>query len=193
MTRFRRLGLTVLVGVLVTLPTAGSALAQLPTTNDPRVGLSPGFDNPSVSAAVFDGVNIDKPGRPSIGLGNQGGGMDDVAGFDAILPFIEQDTFYRANGVADASWGADFDEGDGEDFLDEDQARRAGPRAYTATVGTDSRTRDFVDNLDIYLLSLSVSGSTGSSHREAMQILKDPTSDYAAAYYEPGSVSPFVQ
>jgi hypothetical protein len=30
--------------------------------------------------AVFDGINIDKPGRPNIGLGNQGGGKDDVAG-----------------------------------------------------------------------------------------------------------------
>ena len=28
--------------------------------------------------AVFDGINIDKPGRPAIGLGNQGGGKDDV-------------------------------------------------------------------------------------------------------------------
>ena len=32
--------------------------------------------------AVFDGINIDKPGRPSIGLGNQGGGKDDVAGYN---------------------------------------------------------------------------------------------------------------
>jgi hypothetical protein len=32
--------------------------------------------------AVFDGINIDKPGRPNIGLGNQGGGKDDVAGFN---------------------------------------------------------------------------------------------------------------
>jgi hypothetical protein len=33
-------------------------------------------------AAVFDGINIDKPGRPNIGLGNQGGGTDDVAGYN---------------------------------------------------------------------------------------------------------------
>ena len=33
-------------------------------------------------AAVFDGINIDKPGRPAIGLGNQGGGKDDVAGYN---------------------------------------------------------------------------------------------------------------
>ncbi len=32
-------------------------------------------------ATVFDGINIDKPGRPAIGLGNQGGGKDDVSGF----------------------------------------------------------------------------------------------------------------
>ena len=32
--------------------------------------------------AIFDGVNIDKPGRPNIGLGNQGGGKDDVAGYN---------------------------------------------------------------------------------------------------------------
>ena len=29
--------------------------------------------------SVFDGINIDKPGRPAIGLGNQGGGKDDVS------------------------------------------------------------------------------------------------------------------
>jgi hypothetical protein len=33
-------------------------------------------------AAAFDGINIDKPGRPGIGLGNQGGGKDDVAGYN---------------------------------------------------------------------------------------------------------------
>jgi Domain of unknown function (DUF4331) len=33
-------------------------------------------------ATVFDGINIDKPGRPAIGLGNQGGGKDDVAGYN---------------------------------------------------------------------------------------------------------------
>jgi hypothetical protein len=32
--------------------------------------------------AIFDGINIDKPGRPMIGLGNQGGGKDDVAGYN---------------------------------------------------------------------------------------------------------------
>src|SRR3954464_3085073 len=33
-------------------------------------------------SAVFDGINIDKPGRPNIGVGNQGGGKDDVAGYN---------------------------------------------------------------------------------------------------------------
>jgi hypothetical protein len=32
--------------------------------------------------AVFDGINIDSPGRPGIGLGNQGGGRDDVSGYN---------------------------------------------------------------------------------------------------------------
>jgi Domain of unknown function (DUF4331) len=32
--------------------------------------------------AIFDGIDIDKPGRPNIGLGNQGGGKDDVAGYN---------------------------------------------------------------------------------------------------------------
>ena len=31
---------------------------------------------------VFDGLNLDKPGRPNIGLGNQGGGKDDVSGYN---------------------------------------------------------------------------------------------------------------
>jgi hypothetical protein len=31
---------------------------------------------------IFDGINIDKPGRPNIGLGNQGGGHDDVSGYN---------------------------------------------------------------------------------------------------------------
>jgi len=32
--------------------------------------------------AIFDGINIDKPGRPAIGLGNQGGGKDDVSSYN---------------------------------------------------------------------------------------------------------------
>jgi hypothetical protein len=33
-------------------------------------------------ATIFDGINIDAPGRPAIGFGNQGGGKDDVAGYN---------------------------------------------------------------------------------------------------------------
>jgi hypothetical protein len=32
--------------------------------------------------AIFDGINIDQPGRPNIGLGNQGGGKDDVSSYN---------------------------------------------------------------------------------------------------------------
>jgi hypothetical protein len=31
---------------------------------------------------VFDAVNLDKPGRPGVGFGNQGGGKDDVSGYN---------------------------------------------------------------------------------------------------------------
>ena len=34
-----------------------------------------------ISGAIFDAINIDKPGRPGIGFGNQGGGKDDLAGY----------------------------------------------------------------------------------------------------------------
>src|SRR4051794_1423347 len=42
--------------------------------------------------SVFDGINIDKPGRPAIGLGNQGGGHDDLAGYnvDAFVLQVPQ-------------------------------------------------------------------------------------------------------
>ena len=39
--------------------------------------------------AIFDGINIDKPGRPNIGLGNQGGGKDDVSGYN-VHSFVLQ-------------------------------------------------------------------------------------------------------
>jgi Domain of unknown function (DUF4331) len=39
--------------------------------------------------AVFDGINIDAPGRPAIGLGNQGGGKDDVSGYN-VHSFVLQ-------------------------------------------------------------------------------------------------------
>ena len=34
--------------------------------------------------AIFDSINGDKPGRPNIGLGNQGGGKDDLAGYNTF-------------------------------------------------------------------------------------------------------------
>jgi hypothetical protein len=39
--------------------------------------------------SIFDGINIDKPGRPAIGLGNQGGGKDALAGYD-VHSFVLQ-------------------------------------------------------------------------------------------------------
>jgi hypothetical protein len=42
---------------------------------------SPDTSSTSQPQTLFDGINIDKPGRPTIGLGSQGGGRDDVAGF----------------------------------------------------------------------------------------------------------------
>jgi hypothetical protein len=44
--------------------------------------------------AIFDGINIDKPGRPNIGLGNQGGGKDDVSSYNThgfVLQVPESD------------------------------------------------------------------------------------------------------
>jgi hypothetical protein len=46
---------------------------------------------------LFDGINIDKPGSPTIGLGNQGGGQDDVSGFSAsslvgVEPDVDADS-----------------------------------------------------------------------------------------------------
>ncbi len=38
---------------------------------------------------IFDGINIDHPGRPAIGLGNQGGGHDDLAGYN-VHAFVLQ-------------------------------------------------------------------------------------------------------
>ncbi len=58
--------------------------------------------------AVFDGVNIDKPGRPNIGLGNQGGGKDDVAGYNThsfVLQVPESQVTRDGKGVSDAKAG----------------------------------------------------------------------------------------
>lgn len=57
-------------------------------------------------ATVFDGINIDKPGRPGIGLGNQGGGKDDVAGYNThsfALQIPESEVTKDGRGVSGAS------------------------------------------------------------------------------------------
>lgn len=54
---------------------------------------------------VFDGLNIDKPGRPNIGLGNQGGGKDDVSGYNThgfVLQVPESEVTADGKSVADA-------------------------------------------------------------------------------------------
>ena len=58
--------------------------------------------------AVFDGINIDKPGRPNIGLGNQGGGKDDVAGYNThsfVLQVPESEVTRDGKSVSDAKAG----------------------------------------------------------------------------------------
>jgi hypothetical protein len=55
--------------------------------------------------AVFDGINIDKPGRPNIGLGNQGGGKDDVSSYNThgfVLQVPEDEVTADGRSVADA-------------------------------------------------------------------------------------------
>jgi Domain of unknown function (DUF4331) len=57
---------------------------------------------------IFDGVNIDKPGRPMIGLGNQGGGKDDVAGYNTksfVLQVPESEVTRDGKQVADMKSG----------------------------------------------------------------------------------------
>jgi hypothetical protein len=54
---------------------------------------------------VFDGLNIDKPGRPNIGLGNQGGGKDDVSGYNThgfVLQVPESEVTVNGKSVTDA-------------------------------------------------------------------------------------------
>jgi Domain of unknown function (DUF4331) len=56
--------------------------------------------------AVFDGINIDRPGRPNIGLGNQGGGKDDVAGYNTksfVLQVPEREVTRNGKQVSGAS------------------------------------------------------------------------------------------
>jgi Domain of unknown function (DUF4331) len=57
---------------------------------------------------IFDGVNIDKPGRPNIGFGNQGGGKDDVAGYNTksfVLQVPEREVTRDGKQVADMKAG----------------------------------------------------------------------------------------
>jgi hypothetical protein len=59
-------------------------------------------------AVIFDGLNIDQPGRPNIGTGNQGGGKDDIAGYNAHafvlqVPESEVTSDGRSVRAADAS------------------------------------------------------------------------------------------
>jgi uncharacterized protein DUF4331 len=54
--------------------------------------------------AIFDGINIDKPGRPNIGLGNQGGGKDDVSTYNThsfVLQVPESEVTRDHKPVAD--------------------------------------------------------------------------------------------
>jgi Domain of unknown function (DUF4331) len=58
--------------------------------------------------AIFDGINIDKPGRPNIGLGNQGGGKDDVAGYNTksfVLQVPEREVTRDGKQVSDMKSG----------------------------------------------------------------------------------------
>jgi len=55
--------------------------------------------------AIFDGINIDKPGRPNIGLGNQGGGKDDVSSYNThgfVLQVPESQVTRDGRSVRDA-------------------------------------------------------------------------------------------
>ena len=55
--------------------------------------------------AVFNGINLDKPGRPNIGLGNQGGGKDDVSSYNThsfVLQVPESQVTRDGKSVGDA-------------------------------------------------------------------------------------------
>jgi Domain of unknown function (DUF4331) len=57
---------------------------------------------------IFDGINLDKPGRPNIGLGNQGGGKDDLAGYNSksfVLQVPEREVTRDGKQVADMKSG----------------------------------------------------------------------------------------
>jgi hypothetical protein len=57
---------------------------------------------------IFDGINIDQPGRPNIGLGNQGGGKDDLSGYNTksfVLQVPERQVTRDGKQVADMKAG----------------------------------------------------------------------------------------
>jgi hypothetical protein len=57
---------------------------------------------------IFDGLNLDRPGRPNIGLGNQGGGKDDVSGYNThgfVLQVPESEVTVNGRRVRDAKAG----------------------------------------------------------------------------------------
>jgi hypothetical protein len=57
---------------------------------------------------IFDGINLDKPGRPNIGLGNQGAGKDDLAGYNSqsfVLQVPEREVTRNGKQVADMKSG----------------------------------------------------------------------------------------
>jgi hypothetical protein len=60
---------------------AGQAIKSLPGGGKVFAGQ---VDDPFYVdlGSTFDAINIDMPGRPGIGTGNQGGGKDDVAGYN---------------------------------------------------------------------------------------------------------------
>jgi hypothetical protein len=79
---------------------------------------------------IFDGINLDQPGRTGVGLGNQGGGKDDVAGYNThafVLQVPEGDVTRNARAVS-------------------------GPKAHNAVVGlwatTERRRLQVTDRLD---------------------------------------------
>ena len=56
-------------------------------------------------ATIFDGINIDMPGRPNIGFGNQGGGKDDVSSYNThsfVLQVPEAQVTRDGRSVMDA-------------------------------------------------------------------------------------------
>ena len=93
-------------------------------------------------AAVFDGINIDKPGRPGIGFGNQGGGKDDVAGYNThafALQVPESDVTRNGRSVSGRGRGQRGRRRLDHDRAQEDQRAR-GARASAARTPSGSRS-----------------------------------------------------